>query len=208
MCQNSADRNPKWIRRLPSQPEPRGSAEYSSHAHARSGGWDGSIASAWRAGFACRDFPARRNEFPVPDHRESVAMTAERLGNLGAGSARRVQFRRSSPSCAKSRPTQNASNSRILEAGTRASGFEPEGRGFAKRPSAAQRKPAKLARESLPACQPFRIVVPSRSVTDHSVGLSRSFEPRRGPAAPDRGGGAHYASASSARCAGSNTNPS
>ncbi len=38
----------------------------------------------WRAGFACRDFPARRNEFPVPDHRESVATTAERLRNLGA----------------------------------------------------------------------------------------------------------------------------
>jgi len=46
------------------------------------------------SGFACRDFPARRNEFPVPDHRESVATTAERLRNLGAESARRVQFRR------------------------------------------------------------------------------------------------------------------
>ena len=46
------------------------------------------------SGFACRDFPARRNEFPVPDHRESVAMTAERLRNLGAESARSVQFRR------------------------------------------------------------------------------------------------------------------
>ena len=45
-------------------------------------------------GFACRDFPARRNEFPVPDHRESVATTAERLRNLGAESAGRVQFRR------------------------------------------------------------------------------------------------------------------
>ncbi len=93
MCQNSADRNPKWIRRLPSQVEPRGSAD-SFLAHAQSGGWDGSIASAWRAGFACRDFPARRNGFPVRVRRESVAMTGERLGNLGAESTRRVQFRR------------------------------------------------------------------------------------------------------------------
>ncbi len=33
---------------------------------------------------ARRHFPARRNEFPVPDHRESVATTAESLRNLGA----------------------------------------------------------------------------------------------------------------------------
>jgi hypothetical protein len=45
------------------------------------------------SGFACRDFPARRNEFPVPDHREFVAPTAKRLRNLGTESVRRVQFR-------------------------------------------------------------------------------------------------------------------
>jgi hypothetical protein len=46
-----------------------------------------------QSGFACWVFPARRNEFPVPDHRESVATTAERLRNLGTESVRRVQFR-------------------------------------------------------------------------------------------------------------------
>ncbi len=59
-----------------------------------SGGWDGSVASTLESGLARRHFPARRNEFPVPDHRESVATTAERLRNLGAESTRRVQFRR------------------------------------------------------------------------------------------------------------------
>jgi hypothetical protein len=34
-------------------------------------------------GIARRDFPARENLFPVPYYRESVAMTAEWLGNLG-----------------------------------------------------------------------------------------------------------------------------
>jgi len=46
------------------------------------------------AGVALQNFPARRNKFPVPDHRESVATTAERLRNLGAESARWAQFRR------------------------------------------------------------------------------------------------------------------
>ena len=35
-----------------------------------------------------REFPARRKKFPVPDHREFVAITAERLVNLGADSLR------------------------------------------------------------------------------------------------------------------------
>jgi hypothetical protein len=34
------------------------------------------------------DFPVRRNEFPVPDYREFVAITAERLVNLGPDSLR------------------------------------------------------------------------------------------------------------------------
>jgi hypothetical protein len=45
---------------------------------------------AWRAVSLAGEFPARRNEFPVPDHRESVATTAERLRNFGAESARRA----------------------------------------------------------------------------------------------------------------------
>jgi len=36
------------------------------------------------------EFPARRDGFPVPDHRESVATTAERMANLGSDAARRV----------------------------------------------------------------------------------------------------------------------
>ena len=43
-----------------------------------------------------QDFPAHRNEFPVPDYRELVSTTAKRLGNLSAGSGRRVQFRKTS----------------------------------------------------------------------------------------------------------------
>jgi len=34
------------------------------------------------------DSPARRKKFPVPDHREFVAITAERLVNLGPDSLR------------------------------------------------------------------------------------------------------------------------
>jgi hypothetical protein len=39
------------------------------------------------AGVARQDFPARRNEFPVSDHRESVAEAAESLANFGSGSS-------------------------------------------------------------------------------------------------------------------------
>ncbi len=39
------------------------------------------------AGIVYKEFPARRNKLPVPEHRESVAMTASRLGNLGPDAA-------------------------------------------------------------------------------------------------------------------------
>ena len=48
-------------------------------------------------GCVFQDFPARRNEFPVPDHREFVTMAAERLGNLGADCAGGVRYRKISP---------------------------------------------------------------------------------------------------------------
>ena len=93
VCQNSADRKPKWVRRLPSQPEPCGSVEDSSLAHAQwRMGWLSRL--CLESGLARWDFPARGSEFPVPDHRELVATAAERHRNLRAGSTRRVQFRR------------------------------------------------------------------------------------------------------------------
>ena len=64
------------------------------------------------SGLARRDFPARRNEFPVPDHRESVAITVEGLRNLGAERARRVQSRRISLyfPCRSGKPTAETSS--------------------------------------------------------------------------------------------------
>ncbi len=44
-------------------------------------------------GFVFQDFPAHRNEFPVPDHRESVPIAAETLGNLGPDCAWGVRYR-------------------------------------------------------------------------------------------------------------------
>jgi len=44
--------------------------------------------SSLKAHLICLDFPARRNNFPVPDHREFVAITAERLVNLDPDSLR------------------------------------------------------------------------------------------------------------------------
>ncbi len=60
-------------------------------------GTDG-LAPSPQLGSRCRPpgFPSRRNEFPAPDHRESVAEPAESLANFGSGSSRRVRYRRSS----------------------------------------------------------------------------------------------------------------
>ncbi len=93
VCQNSADRDPKGNRRLAPQPESPRSAELSPFAldHGRT---DWLCRRGLEAGVACQDFPARRNEFPVPDHRESVAEAAERLGNFGSASSRGVRHRR------------------------------------------------------------------------------------------------------------------
>ncbi len=71
------------------EPEPCRSAELPTIARAEE--WMGRLhRRRLEAGIVYKEFPARRNEFPVPEHWESVAMTASRLGNLGPDAARRV----------------------------------------------------------------------------------------------------------------------
>ena len=93
VCQNSAERDPKRNRRLAPQPEPPRPAELSPFALDR-GRMDWLHRRSLEAGVACQDFPARRNEFPAPDHRESVAAAVERLGKFGFSSSRGVGHRR------------------------------------------------------------------------------------------------------------------
>ncbi len=90
MCQNSADRNPKRNRPFVPPSVRHRSADFWPFAHA----------SEWMKRLECLSsdiasnshvFPARRNRFPVLDHREFVATAVEILRKLSSGSASSVK---------------------------------------------------------------------------------------------------------------------
>jgi hypothetical protein len=45
-------------------------------------------------GFVFQAFPGHRNEFPVPDDRESVTVVPEMLGHLGSDCAGEARYRK------------------------------------------------------------------------------------------------------------------